>query len=1466
MLKSYGVRHSDLENILSQPLQLSDDVQKSTSDPSGLKFEARSESLDELEFFYSGSRSAASQLKRLLKNENEKQIRSKIKEYISNYLEERISRKLGNPRKFLELRNPLKRIGFSTDAAEVREPYFDCWSRLHTIHSHTQVEPAPDLACLVYHLIFDQTSEHILSASGDGLIKIYDKGLRLLKTVRGHKRDISILTVSSDNKFMISADEGGLVRVWEFPSARPVAVFTDQVGHDITTLHYLTETKASADGVEQPWRSYLMTTSPTAGFYIYEERNFINNMGVKKDNQEFINLSARIRDENGPLGFIASETNPSTGIIAAYSVKGQIYIWPRLSDMFGQENRGWPSPLKIIPGFHIPVEAALNTTQQQIILQWSPNGLYLFCANETTARILSYDPQDHSFAQRAEFSSDLQPPPYRRRGLSKTSFGSLNNSYVVVSFNLTSNSSNEQFTLTCLLIYDLKSHSLVLKLTSGQSKVNMATNTLAVSQHPLMEQICATTNTQGHIVIWDCAKGIALRIFVEHAGHVGMPLELNTVCDCNFSRCGNFLAVGTSYGSFSLYGYGGADLYQHVDIEQFTNMDFTPVDIFEETQEILCRGTGLTINSAEEQAQTFFCNLNLQQVNRLTTDVDLTTARTWIDEKAAYLRPRFLEMKKHDDTRNSEFVSVVANERRRGQEYRKKYREALQQVSDGDLWTLREDAPINVISTVESVPVPVLSVAPPVAPAPAAAPSSIVNEFEPEQRERDDLSDEDFARRRRLRRGRVMSESSVHEDDLDDEEDEHEDEPPELSESEESSQQAGIRTRRRRLLTQLRDRRSGRRRSQRLRTRGNQPGTANQRNNTGMNLRSSRAHMEDIGLGKRDPTTLSQNSDEDSAEFYRNFGKNRQTRDQERKKEPLPVVEEEHFCARCQKLGAREKCEGVGDDEVHGCHRVYHRDCSDLCGADVKNNTSFYCFYCLLKYYSANHRDYYDYSKLTDLEDAWLEMVEEDVDFLTPQIGDEFYFIWQPYESFVSKFFDILNFKIGHLFWPWDAYPDLQTQDVKVVVEEILYEYPEIRGKKKFYEYQTYLTTLMRITLRIIPDQETMDEGDRRFEIMYFPASDSPSFLIWHKIYERKKKEYQVARNFGDVKYGEEHYSIRDKSPFEDSFVGSLYKSLKIRAIAPGISTRHRELNSHDGEIGVSPWDVEFSQNTQILANTKQTLRKVDEAADYTDNQGTDSLSEDVKAAFEEFMQGPAKHAGPFLFQVDTTQYPDYVNSIRVHMYLMKIYLRVKGNYYRSYESLLHDVELMRDNAIAYNSPNSKIVEMAGLLEQLIIEYLDPSKKDPAVMKQLTKQIQAMNLTNPNFSVGNPNKPSYNLRQKQRETTENPGREVARRRSSFEPSETSEEPVQRRARRDSRRDMPAPPAPMKAGICLVDRKTRLEQRLQKASGTPESSRDPEKENPRTNPTSRVRLRHRLDHPSGPQPTGSGMALRRRSNH
>lgn len=133
---------------------------------------------------------------------------------------------------------------------------------------------------MVYHVIFDEAGQKILTASVDGLIKIFDTKLQLETTIKGHKRDISILTMSSNNKFVISVDEGGIARVWDFPSGRyasltrSVAVLTEQEGQSVSTASFHTETVQNPEtGEEEPWKSFLILSSLTYGLLIYEDRH-----------------------------------------------------------------------------------------------------------------------------------------------------------------------------------------------------------------------------------------------------------------------------------------------------------------------------------------------------------------------------------------------------------------------------------------------------------------------------------------------------------------------------------------------------------------------------------------------------------------------------------------------------------------------------------------------------------------------------------------------------------------------------------------------------------------------------------------------------------------------------------------------------------------------------------------------------------------------------------------------------------------------------------------------------------------------------------------------------------------------------------------------------------------------------------------------------------------------------------------
>ena len=158
-------------------------------------------------------------LSALFREDLEKKNVREMREYGNSLIEAKISRRFGNMKHFGRLGRIGERLGMVGLDEALVEGYFDCWSRIHTVYCHYNASSS-DVNSMVYHVIYDESGEYILSASTDRLIKVYSKDLNLLHTIKGHGREVSILALSSDNKHLVSVDDGGLVRVWTFPEGR----------------------------------------------------------------------------------------------------------------------------------------------------------------------------------------------------------------------------------------------------------------------------------------------------------------------------------------------------------------------------------------------------------------------------------------------------------------------------------------------------------------------------------------------------------------------------------------------------------------------------------------------------------------------------------------------------------------------------------------------------------------------------------------------------------------------------------------------------------------------------------------------------------------------------------------------------------------------------------------------------------------------------------------------------------------------------------------------------------------------------------------------------------------------------------------------------------------------------------------------------------------------------------------------
>ena len=654
------------------------------------------------------------------------------------------------------------------------------------------------------------------------------------------------------------------------------------------------------------------------------------------------------------------------------------------------------------------------------------------------------------FKNMNEFSSEILQQNKRRNGPNPSSFTCVNNSYCVTSFNALQNVQGSPVAQTSLVIFDLEANEVTHRINRSNTTVAMMNHTLCVTQHPKYEKVCVTCDTEGQIIFWDCALGTALRVFVEHAAHIRLPLETNPVNECNFSKCGNFLAIGTHFGSFSVYGYGGPDHFEHTDVEQFTTNDYLAISLMPDTYQIV---NSLGRALGHEADDGILCNFNMNPLQRIASKLSYQEARAWMDEKASALRGRIGELRKVDENSERELSDVAAAEKKRAADQRKRLAEKFVDMSS--LTSSHRELP----SVPEVTQQPASS---------AGLPQNLEQAAS--------SSKSSIPGRRRIYRKRLMSDSSAS-----------------ISpESEEEDYDSGEET--------------NKRRSERLRKISRQPG--------GMSLRRRGADH----IGKRD---IVENEDDNSEDFYKGMKKIKRMD----KAKETPVIEEEMFCTRCNLVGARERCQG-NDGQ---CKNIFHLSCSDLCGADYRER--FLCFDCLLDFYQA-HPTNYEYSK-KELDDSWLSMQVKDTDLMAPQIGDKYYFVFQAYEVFVTKFFDLLNFSKGDVYWPWRKYHHLQERETKCEVISIEYEFPNLRGKKVQNELRDFLTIIMKITLRLSDSRtEGMAEDEPQvFDVKYFPVNDMSSFLVWDQLFEKREKECRLAPIHSEVKYGAEYFHIKEVGP-----------------------------------------------------------------------------------------------------------------------------------------------------------------------------------------------------------------------------------------------------------------------------------------------------------------------------------------------
>lgn len=589
-------------------------------------------------------------LKDHLKEQSQASMREHYKHLVLEHLKEPLGLRESGKVLRRKLKNPLNRIRGVRLQDHYKE-YLAAWNRQQTVFCHHLPFDDPDsTGVIIYHVIFCPQMERLLTGGSDGLVKIFSwPSGRHIKTLRGHTADITILTVSQSLKFIASADDSGVVRIWDFPSGKPIAVLKESKGKDITSLAFHQESYSNGESV-----NFLLICASGHGLFIYNENDFEQNNGLVNHLQKFTDLQDTIGQTNPHANVLFAEINPE-GRLSAYSSCGKILLWRTFKAMFPLEGAYQLIPEQQFAGV---VPGGKNSVE----MNWSPNGVILSNSNEKEAIIFERNQGDSrtsiSWQKIGSISNSLSIA--NRRRATKTSVAAINNEYFIISFNLRANSATEDtLMLSSIFIFSLKLKCLLHSVVSGETSVAMDTMINGLSLHPTMTNVCVTVDLIGRVIFWDLSTGTAIRLFLETGAHAGFPLLPAQVWDCNFSKCGNYLAVSTNFGSFSIYGYGDSTESSHIPLQQFCTSDFLPTTTDAQTGLVLnVEGLPWFENDTSQN-----CNLGMQPHPEFPSSSSTKKALEWVAEESSRLTQERRRVGEHESKHRGEERFILAKER-----------------------------------------------------------------------------------------------------------------------------------------------------------------------------------------------------------------------------------------------------------------------------------------------------------------------------------------------------------------------------------------------------------------------------------------------------------------------------------------------------------------------------------------------------------------------------------------------------------------------------------------------------------------------------------------------------------------------------------------------------------------------------------------------------------------------------------
>ncbi|XP_037519900.1 bromodomain and WD repeat-containing protein 3 [Rhipicephalus sanguineus] len=316
-----------------------------------------------------------------------------------------------------------------------------------------------------------------------------------------------------------------------------------------------------------------------------------------------------------------------------------------------------------------------------------------------------------------------------------------------------------------------------------------------------------------------------------------------------------------------------------------------------------------------------------------------------------------------------------------------------------------------------------------------------------------------------------------------------------------------------------------------------------------------------------------------------------------------------------------------------------------------------------------------------------------------PQIGDEVVYFHQGHQSYVQAVKRCRVYHIRDQAQPWVRHR-LREQELLRVLDVKFELCPPVH----------------LCCLRVVPIEPHRSQMDGEpFDIRYHDMPDVIDFIVLRQTYDtamrRNWKPHGRFRSIIDDAWW--MGTIESQAPLQREFPDSMFQCFIV--------------TWDNGETErMSPWDFEpiecnreelpIGGAVPVTFDERRSLVYRPKANEWP-RCGRDTCCNRLVMGVSRIME--LSIAEPFAAPVDLNAYPMYASIVAYPIDLSTIRARLENRFYRRMDSIRFDVKFLEINAKKFNEPNSKIVQKAVLLTNLLLQFINnQSCQDPIKLYQ----------------------------------------------------------------------------------------------------------------------------------------------------